>query len=131
MDTYTLEVTAPFVKDPSDEDEEQLSSALEAVATTHGGIVIVEHSDVLARLSYHRRYLNAVDCAGSVAKVTLFQTSLNFWIDIAGARTYLSPSRAFWERSDSPALSSSGGRPAADCPGRIGTSLGQGIHWPY
>ena len=87
MDTYTLEV-------------------LEAVATTHGGIVIVEHSDVLARLSYHRRYLNAVDCAGSVAKVALFQTSLNFWIDIAGARTYLSPSRAFWERSDSPAWNS-------------------------
>jgi hypothetical protein len=68
MDTYTLEVIAPFVKDPSGENEEQLSSALEAVATTHGGIVIVEHSDALARLSSHRRYVNVVDCAGSFEK---------------------------------------------------------------
>jgi hypothetical protein len=54
---YTLEVIAPQV-------EEQLASALEAIATIHGGAV-VESSEV-SRKHYQRQFVNIFDCERSL-----------------------------------------------------------------
>jgi hypothetical protein len=54
---YTLEVLAPHV-------EEQLASALEAIATIHGGAV-VESSEASPR-HFQRQFVNIVDCERSL-----------------------------------------------------------------
>jgi hypothetical protein len=54
---YTLEVIAPHVED-------QLASALEALATIHGGAV-VESSEVSSK-HYQRQFVNILDCERSL-----------------------------------------------------------------
>jgi hypothetical protein len=56
---YTLEVIAPHVED-------QLVSALEAIATIHGGAV-VESAQVSAK-TYQRQYVNILDCERSLER---------------------------------------------------------------
>ncbi len=57
MSRFTLEVLAPHIED-------QLASALEAIATIHGGAV-VESSSVATR-NYQRQFVNIFDCEGSL-----------------------------------------------------------------
>ena len=57
MGRFTLEVLALQVED-------QLASALEAIATIHGGAV-VESSSVTTR-NYQRQFVNILDCEGSL-----------------------------------------------------------------
>ena len=57
MSRYTLEVVTTRVED-------QLASALEAIATIHGGEV-VESAEVATR-SYHRQFVNIFDCERSL-----------------------------------------------------------------
>ncbi len=54
MSRYTLEVTVPFLKDLPD-DEDQLASALDAIAIVHGGMV-VESAKASAK-AYQRQYI--------------------------------------------------------------------------
>jgi len=63
MSRYTLEVIAPFAKDLPDDDGE-LASALDAIATVHGGMV-VESAKASAN-SYQRQYVNIFDCESSL-----------------------------------------------------------------
>jgi hypothetical protein len=53
---YTLEVIAPHV-------EEQLASALEAIATIHGGAVV--ESEASSR-HFQRQFVNILDCERSL-----------------------------------------------------------------
>lgn len=57
MSRFTLEVIAPHVED-------QLASALEAIATIHGGAV-VESSEISTR-RYQRQFVNIFDCERSL-----------------------------------------------------------------
>lgn len=57
LSRFTLEVIAPHIED-------QLASALEAMAIIHGGAV-VESSEVSTR-SYQRQYVNIFDCEHSL-----------------------------------------------------------------
>jgi hypothetical protein len=59
MSRYTLEVVTNRVED-------QLASALEAIATIHGGEV-VESAGVSTR-NYHRQFVNIFDCERSLAQ---------------------------------------------------------------
>jgi hypothetical protein len=57
LSRFTLEVLAPRFED-------QLASALEAIAIIHGGAV-VESSDAPTK-NYHRQYVNIFDCERSL-----------------------------------------------------------------
>jgi hypothetical protein len=61
---YTLEVITPFVQEFPTADEEQLESALDAVAIVHGGMV-VESEEASAR-KFQRQYVNIFDCENSL-----------------------------------------------------------------
>ena len=63
MSRYTLEVIAPFVKDLPDDDDE-LVSALNAIATVHGGMV-VEPAKASAN-AYQRQYVTLSECEFSL-----------------------------------------------------------------
>jgi len=63
MGRYTLEVVEPRSAKPRLVDEEQLESALDAIAVVHGGMV-VESSKASAR--HPRRYVNIFDCESSL-----------------------------------------------------------------
>jgi hypothetical protein len=64
MSRYTLEVVEAFPKAPPKSEEEQLESALEAIATVHGGMV-VESAETPAK-SLQRHYVNIFDCESSL-----------------------------------------------------------------
>jgi len=59
MSRYTLEVIAPRVED-------QLVSALEAIATIHGGAVV--ESPQASAKAYQRQYVNILDCERSLER---------------------------------------------------------------
>jgi hypothetical protein len=59
MGRYTLEVVEPYFRE-SPVDDDQLSSALDAIATVHGGMV-VESTKASAR-HYQRQFVNILDC---------------------------------------------------------------------
>jgi hypothetical protein len=59
MGGFTLDVVASAFED-------DLVAALDVIGTLHGGIVLVDHFDTLARRYYHRRYLDIVDCGDSL-----------------------------------------------------------------
>lgn len=67
---YSLAVIASFVEGSPKDSAEQLSSVLNAIAKTHGGIV-VEAIDA-ATETYQRRCVNIVDCEGSVEKEVIW-----------------------------------------------------------
>ena len=66
MSRYTLEVRSPFVEGSPKDSADQLSSVLNTIAETHGGIV-VEAIDATTE-TYQRRCVNIVDCEGSLEK---------------------------------------------------------------
>ena len=66
MSRYTLEVVEPPPKPYLQIDENQLETALDALATVHGGMV-VESGDVYAG-SRQRRFVNIFDCEKSLER---------------------------------------------------------------
>ena len=64
MSRYTLEVVEPGPKWPLPIDEENLASALDAIATVHGGKV-VESASYPDRPP-QRHYVNIFDCESSL-----------------------------------------------------------------
>ncbi len=64
MGRYTLEVVEPGAKSPLPVDEEDLASALDAIATVHGGKVV--ESAGPDRRSAQRHYVNIFDCESSL-----------------------------------------------------------------
>jgi hypothetical protein len=67
MGRYTLEVVAPLVKHSPSDEGEQLVSALDAVATTHGGMV-VDASTRASKKKRQRQYVNIFDCEDSLGR---------------------------------------------------------------
>ncbi len=63
MSRYTLEVVEPPAKEYLRIDEDQLQSALDAIATVHGGALV--ESPVSAKGS-KRSYVNIFDCESSL-----------------------------------------------------------------
>ncbi len=57
MSRFTLEVLAPQVED-------ELASALEALAVVHGGEVV--ESSAVATRNYQRQFVNISDCESSL-----------------------------------------------------------------
>ncbi len=64
MSRYTLEVVELLPKASPDVDEEQLESALDALATVHGGMVV--ESAGPSKRSHQRHYVNIFDCESSL-----------------------------------------------------------------
>ncbi len=64
MSRYTLEVVELVPKAFRDSDEEQLESALDAIATVHGGMVV--ESAEASKKSHQRHYVNIFDCESSL-----------------------------------------------------------------
>ncbi len=64
MSRYTLEVVEPPPRPSIRIDEEQLESALEAIATVHGGTVV--ESDQPSKRGHQRRFVNIFDCEKSL-----------------------------------------------------------------
>lgn len=64
MGRYTLEVVIPFTEQSLNDEEEQLESALEAIATVHGGMV-VESAEASTK-KFQRQYVNIFDCENSL-----------------------------------------------------------------
>jgi hypothetical protein len=64
MSRFTLEVVQPQSGVPLDSDEEPLESALDAVATVHGGMVV--GSPANTGKSSARHYVNIFDCEDSL-----------------------------------------------------------------
>jgi hypothetical protein len=64
MSRYTLEVVEPVSTIAPNDDEELLVSALDAIATVHGGMVVEgSHS---SRKGFQRHYVNIFDCESSL-----------------------------------------------------------------
>jgi hypothetical protein len=61
---YTLEVVVPFTEETQSDEEEQLESALDAIATVHGGMVV--ESAAPSPKSHQRQYVNIFDCESSL-----------------------------------------------------------------
>ena len=66
MSRYTLEVLEPPAREYLHIDEEQLESALDAIATVHGGM-IVKSTEAFTK-GYKRSYVNIFDCESSLEK---------------------------------------------------------------
>lgn len=64
MSRYTLEVVEPGPKAPLPIDEEDLASALDAIATVHGGKVVDSGGN--AQRAALRHYVNIFDCESSL-----------------------------------------------------------------
>ena len=64
MSRYTLEVVEPLPRTYLEIDEEQLESALDAIATVHGGMVVESYGASTA--GYQRRFVNIYDCEDSL-----------------------------------------------------------------
>jgi hypothetical protein len=64
MSRFTLEVVEPHPRAPLGSDEEPLESALDAVATVHGGMVV--GSSTNTGKSSARHYVNIFDCEDSL-----------------------------------------------------------------
>lgn len=64
MGRYTLEVVGPGSKGPFPVDEEDLASALDAIATVHGGKVV--ESGGSPQRPPQRHYVNIFDCESSL-----------------------------------------------------------------
>jgi hypothetical protein len=63
---FTLEIVEPVTKGPLPADEEELASALDAIATVHGGKVV--ESAGRRRRTPHRVYVNIFDCESSLER---------------------------------------------------------------
>jgi hypothetical protein len=66
MSRYTLQVIAPFAPGSQEESAAMLASALDAIATIHGGTVV--DSSTHAKAAYQRQYVNITDCESSLEK---------------------------------------------------------------
>ena len=64
MSRYTLEIVEPSPKSHSYIDEGQLESALQAIATVHGGMVV--ETDQASKKGHQRRFVNIFDCEKSL-----------------------------------------------------------------
>ena len=64
MSRYTLEVVEPGPRGPLPIDEEDLASALDAIATVHGGKVVESGGTPLRPPQRH--YVNIFDCESSL-----------------------------------------------------------------
>jgi len=64
MGRYTLEVVEPRSQTGARVDEDQLESALDAIAVVHGGMVV--ESSKASTKGYQRRYVNIFDCESSL-----------------------------------------------------------------
>jgi len=64
MSRYTLEVVEMLPKASPDSSEEQLESALDAMAIVHGGMVV--ESAETSKRSHQRHYVNIFDCESSL-----------------------------------------------------------------
>ena len=64
MSRYTLEVVEPPPKPYIHIDKDQLESALEAIATVHGGMVVESHQPTAN--GRQRRFVNIFDCEKSL-----------------------------------------------------------------
>ena len=64
MSRYTLEVVEPVLKGAMEADEEELESALDALATVHGGMVVGSAESTVK--SRQRHYVNIFDCETSL-----------------------------------------------------------------
>ena len=64
MSRFTLEVVEPQSGDPLDHGEEPLESALDAMATVHGGMVVGSAGNPTR--SSQRHYVNIFDCEDSL-----------------------------------------------------------------
>ncbi len=61
---YTLEVVTPFVQELRVANEDQLESALDAIPTVHGGMVV--ESSQISMKKFQRQYVNIFDCENSL-----------------------------------------------------------------
>lgn len=66
MQKYCVDVVAPLVEGPAD-NLNKLIFALDALAALHGGKVL-ELTDGLATVLYHRQCVNLIDCEDSLGK---------------------------------------------------------------
>ncbi len=64
MSRYTLEVVQPVSPEIPDDAEEELESALDAIATVHGGMVVGSARTSPTRI--HRHFVNIFDCESSL-----------------------------------------------------------------
>lgn len=67
MSRYTVQVIAPFVMGSANEQADELASALDIIATIHGGAV-VESFGASTETFHQRRYVNIFDCESSLPK---------------------------------------------------------------
>ncbi len=64
MGRYTLEIVEPRAEASSQDEKEELDSALDALATVHGGMVV--GSAQKSGVSVQRQYVNIFDCESSL-----------------------------------------------------------------
>ena len=67
MHKYCLDVTASVAGVAADNNLNRLVFALDAIASIHGGKVL-ELTDALTNVSYHRQCVNLLDCENALGK---------------------------------------------------------------
>ena len=65
MSRYTLEVTAPFAIGSKDDEGNKLASALDIIATVHGGKVV---EPAPSQSSHSLSCVNIIDCENSLER---------------------------------------------------------------